>query len=707
MLKESNIIQATVTTKPRKMKLLISKLFIGLISFCGLSQNVEFKSSNFKTDKDGFKKAEDAINKGDEYFELANAAFFEVKPLGLNYDLAVKQYAVAREFNPINAELNLKIGICYANGTYPEKCISYIKKANELDPSCDPFLPYYLGYAQQLEGDFVAATKSYEKFENEYKKADNFNKFVSQRKKECKTGRDLIGAPIRAWVDVVPELNTEYNDFAPSISTDGSELIMSSDRPNGHTPNEVGGFDADIYTSSLSRGKWSTPKEIRGNVNTEQNDIANNLSYDGTKMLLHREEDGQLDIFESTLKGIDWSSPVRMANAISSNRSNDSYASYYPDGWSIYFARDNANRSNGTEIMYSAMQSKIQKDYMAGQMISVVNSKFNEGPIYCHIDGETMYIASNGHETIGGYDIFVSRKVQGQWSKPENMGYPINTPYDDFFFASTANGKFAYIASNRAGGKGGYDIYRVTFWGPEKKPLVDGEDYLLASIIMPMKEAQVEETVNINRKSFTVFKGITIDAMTKKAVEAEIEITDNSSGKVMETFTTNSATGKFIITLASGKNYGIAVKAKDYLFHSENFDIPNGAADNLVNKTIDLKNVAVGNKITLKNIFFDVGKANLRSESNAELDRLVKLMNDVPSLKIEIGGHTDNTGSASINAKLSQERADAVVNYLKGQGVSTVRMKAKGYGDSVPVAANSTADGRQENRRTEFEIKGN
>ena len=689
------------------MKLLIGTFCIGLISFSGLSQNVEFKSSNFKTDKDGFKKAEDAIDKGDEYFELANAAFFEVKPLGLNYDLAAKQYAVAQKFNPNNAELNLKIGICYGNGTYPEKCIPYIKKANELDPACDPFLPYYLGYAQQLEGGFSAATKSYEKFENEYKRADNFSKFVSQRKKECKTGRDLIGAPIRAWVDPVPELNTEYNDFAPSISTDGSELIMSSDRPNGHTANEVGGYDADIYTSSLTRGKWSAPKGIRGNVNTEQNDISNNLSYDGTKMLLHREEDGQLDIFESTLRGIDWSAPVRMANAISSNRSNDSYASYYPDGWSIYFARDNANRSNGTEIMYSAMQSKIQKDYMAGQMISVVNSKFNEGPIYCHVDGETMYIASNGHETIGGYDIFVSRKVQGQWSKPVNMGYPINTPYDDFFFASTANGKFAYIASNRTGGKGGYDIYRVTFWGPEKKPLVDGEDYLLASIIMPMKEAQVEETVDINRKSFTVFKGVTIDAMTKKAVEAEIEITDNSSGKVIETFTTNSATGKFIITLASGKNYGIAVKAKDYLFHSENFDIPNGAADNLVNKTIELKNVAVGNKITLKNIFFDVGKANLRSESNAELDRLVKLMNDVPSLKIEIGGHTDNTGSASINAKLSQDRADAVVNYLKGKGVSAARMNAKGYGDSMPVSTNSTAYGRQENRRTEFEIKGN
>jgi outer membrane protein OmpA-like peptidoglycan-associated protein len=109
----------------------------------------------------------------------------------------------------------------------------------------------------------------------------------------------------------------------------------------------------------------------------------------------------------------------------------------------------------------------------------------------------------------------------------------------------------------------------------------------------------------------------------------------------------------------------------------------------------------------LRNIFFDIGKASLRPESNSELDRLLKLMQDVPSLKIEIGGHTDNTGSASLNQKLSQDRAEAVVNYLKSKGVPASRMNSKGYGDSVPVASNTTEAGRQQNRRTEFEIKGN
>lgn len=671
------------------------------------AQNVEFKSANFKDDKEGLKKATDAIKAGDEFWEQANEAIFLVKSPGLNYELALKKYDIAQKFNPNNGELNFKIGVCYANSPYRQKCIEYLYKAKELDPECDPFLNYYYGYALQLDNKFSEAIKAYEAFEDSYRKADNFGKFTTQHKNECKKARGAIENPIRAWVDNVKELNSEYNDFAPSISTDGAEIIYTSDRPNGHTPNEAGSYDKDIYSSSLSDGKWAKPQQLKGGVNTPSDDVSNNISYDGTKMLMHREVDGQYDIFESTLNGLNWTDPVKMPFQISSPRSNDIYGAYSDDGWSIYFGRDNENRSNGFEIMYSSMQSKIQKNYMAAQMISTVNSKFNEGPVYITIDGETMYIASEGSGSYGGYDIFVSHRSQGTWSKPENMGYPINTPYDDFFFASTANGKFAYISSNRAGGEGGYDIYKVTFWGPEKTPVMATEDYLLASIVNPIKDNSIESTVEVKKKSFTVFKGKTIDHMTKKPVEADIEITDNATGKVIETFTTNSATGKFIITLASGKNYGIAVKAEGYLFHSENFDIPKGSADQLVNKVIELKNIAVGSKIALRNIFFDTGKSTLRPESNSELDRLVKLMKDVPALKIEISGHTDNTGSASLNETLSQDRAQAVVNYLISKGISKDRMTAMGYGSSRPVASNASASGRQENRRTEFEIKSN
>jgi len=671
------------------------------------AQNIDFKSSNFKDKKDEFKKIEEIIEKGDAFYKTANEATFLVQNPGKNYQKALAEFEKAQKFNPYNAELNLKIGICHSYSTNPLKSISYIKKAEELNPTCSPFLNYYLGYSQQLEGKFDDALKSYMQFETEYKKADDFSKFVNQRKKECTTGKTAFANPIRAWVDLVPELNSENDDFAPSISTDGSEIIYTSNRENGHPINDVGEYDQDIYTASLNDGKWSTPKQITGGVNSLLDDVSSNLSFDGTKMLLNRESNGQKDIYESKLKGTSWTDPVIFNFQVSSPKANEEHATYSDDGWSIYFTRDNDTRGNGYDIYNSKMQSKLNQDYAAATGMITMNSKFNDGPIYLHIDGETMYLASQGNESIGGYDIFVSRKYRGAWTTPVNMGYPINTPYDDFFFASTANGKFAYISSNRAGGKGGYDIYKVTFWGVEKTPIVDIEDFLLSSIAMPMKDPQIEATVDVNKKTFTVFKGVTMDALTKKPIEADIDIIDNTSGSVIETFTTNSATGKFIITLVSGKNYGIAVKAKNYLFHSENFDIPSGSSDNLVSKIIELKNISIGSKITLKNVFFDLGKSTLRTESNGELDRVVKLLKEVPTLKIEISGHTDNTGSATLNESLSQQRAEAVVAYLKNKGIVSTRLTAKGYGASKPVTSNSTDDGRQQNRRTEFEIKGN
>lgn len=678
-----------------------------LFSFAIFGQNIDFKAANFKENKEELKIVLECLKLAEESFELGLNAIFEVKDPELNFKKALKHYERAQRLNNQNAENNFKIAVCYFYSSAPYKGIEYIRKANELDENCDPFLPYYLALSYHLEEDFSKALTFYKTFEDNYRKADNFSKFVTQRKRECSKGEELTAKQERVWIDNMRAINTPNNEIAPSISTDGSNIIFSSNRPNNNQPNEVGEYDLDIYTTNFENGKWSEAKEINGAVNTELDETVNNLFYDGTKLLLHRNIEGQTDVFESELKGLKWSDPKVLPMQISSPRANEKYASYNFDGYKLYFARDNASRSNGTEIMFAGMENRMTKKYGAATMVSAVNSKFNDGPIYLHIDGETMYIASEGHGSMGGYDIFVSYKKQGQWSIPENMGYPINTPYDDYFFAATANGKYAYISSNRKGGEGDFDIYKVTFWGPEKEPVVDMEDYLLASVAMPIKDPQIEATVRVKKSSLTVFKGKTVDALSRKAVEAEIVITDNATGKEIEKFTTNSATGKFLLSLPAGKNYGIAVKAEGYLFHSENFNIESDAEYNLINKTIELKNIAIGSKIALRNIFFDIGKSTLTNASNAELDRLVDLLKDVPQLKIEISGHTDNTGSAALNETLSQKRAEAVVSYLKNNGINAQRMTAMGYGSSKPIESNATADGRQQNRRTEFEIKGN
>ena len=664
---------------------------------------------NFKDDKDGFKKAKDAFDAGQEFWELGNEAIFATKDPELNYWKALQKFEEAYKFNPNSSELNFMMGVCHAHSTHKQPCIKYFEAAYKLNPEIHPFMNYYMGYAKQLNYEFGEAIKFYEKFEAEYRKADRFGKFVKQRKVECRAGKEMKENPARAWVDHVPELCTKYNDYAPSVTMDGEEMILTSDRPNQNQPDEVGQYDDDIYTSTFQNGKWSTPKPIKGPINTPQDNISNNLSYDGTSMLLCQPSNkGDFDIYETFLHGDSWEKPVSFARAVNL-KSNDMYASYSANDKLIFYTKDKDVGSTGFDIMVAGAMNKRAREYGLPNKVMLVSSTFHEGPVYMHPDGKTMYFASEGHNSMGGYDIFMSKvDGSGTWGKPVNLGYPINTPYDDFFFAATANGKYAYIASNREGGKGGYDIYKVTFWGPEKTPSLVTQDYLLASLAKPLQDPELAEEVKVTTSAnLTVFKGKTIDALTKKAVEAVIEITDNKTGKVIERFTTNSATGKFLLSLESGANYGIAVKADGYLFHSENFDIPEGSAYNLVNKTIELKNIKIGSKIALRNVFFDTGKSTLRPESNAELDRLVKLLKDVPGLKIELSGHTDNTGSAQGNITLSQDRAQAVLDYLVTKGIDRGRLTAKGYGSSKPVATNDTSEGRQLNRRTEFEITGN
>lgn len=694
------------------MKLLYT-IFISSISIIGtvvFAQDVPFKASNFKDKKEQFKKALIHFEKGKELIEKGNEFVYSVKNPDNTFKLAIIELKKAHKFNPKSAEVNFMIGNAYLYTNEKYKALEYLKKAISLNPDVNDFSDFYLGMAYQLDLDFSKAIKHYTKFESNSKSKQiaSLGKMLSKRKKECKYGKELIAKPVRAWIDNVKNINSKLDEYSPCISTDGATIVFTSNRENGHKPNEVGEYDGDIYFTEINeKGKWSSPKNIGSPLNTTNDETATMLAYDGTKMLLFKKESDNYDVYESKLKGAKWGTPKPLHRSLNTS-ANQTYASYNYNNRKIIFVSDKksgSSSSRGTDIFSCGRMNGRPNEFGSAVTIgSTINTKFNEGSVYMHPDGETMYFSSEGHNSMGGMDIFVSYKKQGSWTEPINLGYPINTPYDDYFYASTASGKYAYIASNRDGGKGGLDIYKITYWGEPKNQNLTTEDYLLASAAKPIKNVQIESKVKINKKSLTVFKGKTIDAISNNPIEAKITITDNSTGKKIETLKTNSATGKFLLSLTSGKNYGITVEADGYLFHSENVDIKNGGAFNMVNKIIELKNIKKGSTIALRNIFFDSGKSILRSESNGELDRLVKLLKDVSSLKIEISGHTDNVGSESLNSKLSQDRAQSVVNYLTQKGISKSRLVAKGYGSSKPIASNNSSSGRQQNRRTEFKI---
>jgi outer membrane protein OmpA-like peptidoglycan-associated protein/Tol biopolymer transport system component len=676
-----------------------------------LAQNVDFKAANFKDDKEGLKAAMESIKEGDVHRDAGYLLIVGTKGTVPTMERALFHYEKAYKFNPKSSELNYKMGSCllYTNRKY--EAWKYLDAAKTLGGDLPKDFNFYYGQGQQLTGEFSAAAKSLKAFQEEAsgKQVEELGNWTKKYIKECKSAQTLVGAPERVWIDNLKAVNSALDDFSPCISTDGAVLMFTSVRSNGHTANDIGGYDADIYTSTYENKAWESPKAMGSAINTIDDDMTGNLAYDGQSMLLIRSENGNADMYEAKLTGRTWGGVAPSAKAINTEY-NQTFASYSFDGVKLYFVTDQKGGGGkaGNDIFFSGRMAMGTGQYGKPQTAgSQVNTKYHEGSVFMTPDGKHMIFSSQGHNSMGGYDIFMAKWHQGQWLAPVNLGYPINTPYDDLFFAQTANGKHAYISSNREGGSGGLDIYKVTFWGPEKEVVYDTEDFLLASMAVPVTNISIEKPVVVDKKSLTVFKGKTIDAITKKPIEANMEILDLGVKEVVNNVTTNSATGKFLLSLPAGKNYSITVDKTGYLFHSENFNLPADDDFNMVDKTIEMYNIAVGSKIALRNVFFASGKAEITGASYPELDRLVKLLKDVPGLKIELSGHTDDRGSVKNNTTLSQNRAQAVVDYLVKKGVAAGRMTAVGYGPSQPVSTNATAEGRQDNRRTEFLITAN
>ena len=693
-----------IVNKMKNIALLVVVIFFSQSTF---AQNIEFKNSNYKSDKEGLKLAKENIKFADNFRDNAIIEMLAMHDAELLYSQAVFYYQKAQSFNPNNAELNYKIGSCMLFTHNKENAFSYLKKAASLSNDFPNDFLFYKGMCLQLDGEFGKAIEQFELFRNSAKKKELelFEMLAKKYIKECNSSVDVLSQTHRIWVDNL-SLNTEYDDWSPCLSADGDLLLFTSNRPNENSANNIGSYDQDIYYSNKKSRKFKLIFPL-SELNSSSDDVSGGLSYDGQRLLIFKEEDGNTDVYESELNGKYWGEVNRKMGKKSrggNTDKNETFASFDPPDIKVYYITDGGHSGN-KNIYFSGVMNRERNIWGKGQSAGVVNTKFQEGSVYIHPDGKTMYFSSKGHNTLGGYDIFVSYVDDlGHWGKPINLGYPINTPYDDLFYSATASGRYAFIASNRAGGKGGLDIYKVTYWGADKPMTADFEDQLMASIASPVSDNSVAEPITVEEKSLTVFKGKILDAITKNSIAADIEITINSTGEVYTSLKSNSSTGKFLLSLPAGKNYGISVAAEGYLFHSENFDLPKGDGFNLVNKDIELKNIKVGSNIALRNVFFNSGKWDVKSDSYAELDRLVALLSDIPSLKIELSGHTDNVGSVSFNELLSQRRADAVVNYLVGKGVDKKRLSAKGYGQSKPVDSNNTAEGRALNRRTEFEI---
>ncbi|NVO31036.1 OmpA family protein [Hymenobacter lapidiphilus] len=661
------------------------------------AQSVEFSKDRFGNDKDGLKAAQKDLKAGD--------AFYESDPP--RYEQALVFYLKAQQFNPNNDQLNLKIGDCYLHSGFKPRALEYLQRASQLNPDVSPRIHYLLGRGLHLNAKWNEAIAEYKRAvpATGAKNTAGLVLDIQKKIKECENGRRLAAKPTRVFIDNAgPGVNSPYPDYGPVITADESVILFTSRREGstgGKTDPELGGYFEDIYQSSREgKDGWSAARNLGENINTDGHDATVGLAPDGQRLLVYLEDNGG-DLHQAELRGTEWSRPQKLGSRINS-KFHESSASYTPDGRHLFFVSDKEGGLGSRDIYRIEMEGRGP----AQNLGSVINTSYGEEGVFLHPDGKTMYFSSEGHDAMGGYDIFKSVLENGKWSKPENLGWPINTPDDDVFFVISASGRHGYYSSVREDGLGGKDIYQITFLGPEKPPVLSQEDQLLASRVQPVKETLLAPPVAIVAAQVTILKGVVTEEASRQPLEATIDVIDNSLNQVIASFQSNAKSGRYLVSLPSGVNYGIVVRKEGYLFHSENFDLPAGAAYSEVVKDIALKKLDVGVKVVLNNIFFDFDKATLRKESTGELERLQKLLTETPALRLEISGHTDNVGNAAYNKDLSQRRAKAVVDYLVGKGIDKGRLTFAGYGDTQPVAPNTTKANRQLNRRTEFKVTG-
>ena len=397
-------------------------------------------------------------------------------------------------------------------------------------------------------------------------------------------------------------------------------------------------------------------------------------------LIYSAQDDVNGDIYYSKLEGSEWTTPVAF-EALNS-KASETHACFSADGKKIYFTSNRKGGFGGFDI-YSVTQLPNGSWSRPTNLGSKINTEYDDRAPFIHPDGVSLFFSSNGHETMGGFDIFQATDLgeESGWSTPENIGYPINTTEDDVFYATSVDGKRSYYASEKENGLGEKDLYLITLPKPD---------------VMPM--TVMSGIFSLGDKDGTV------------PPDAQIIVKDNQSGEIVGMYKPNKKTGKYLFILPPGKNYNVTYEAEGYLFKSENLIVPKNSAFQSMKKEIKLAPIKANESIVLNNVFFKFDSDELASDSKTELNKLFTLLSNNPTIKVEIQGHSDSKGNDNYNLNLSQKRAESVRKYLTKKGIKKTRITAVGYGEKKPIARNENSDGsdneegRALNRRIELKI---
>lgn len=609
-------------------------------------------------------------------FKLSEEAYQQFRDE--NYDKAAEliDKAIKKDSNYINAwEYKAEIE---ANRGNTKEALRACYKLIDLEPE-NYFQYYRLGNAYKNDMQYGEAKKMFEKYLKSPKKLDP--RRIAAVEKEIKNMdacNKLVENPVPFKpINMGSSINSKDNEYFPGLTIDGqnfyyTRLVMSGKRPQ----------EDFFWSKAINDSTFQPSIAMPYPVNTFDNEGTISVTADGKFIFFtacNRVDNngipiglGSCDIYFSQYNNGKWSNPVNLDAPINS-ASWESQPSISSDGLTIYFASNRPGGFGGSDIYKSEFKNgRFQSPVNLGPEI---NTSGEEQSPFLHFDNQTLYFSSDGIPGMGNKDIFMSKLGDnGKFGKAENIGYPINTGGEEIGLIVDRLGQYGFMSSNREGGLGGLDIYKFA-----------------------IHEKMKPEPINY-------VKGFVYDAKSKEKIGAKVELYDLETGQLVTSITSNKTTGEFLVTLKANKNYMLNVDQVDYLFYADNFSLKESKNMEPFIIEVPLKKPDKDIEIKLSNVFFDTDKFDIKDESKLELDKLVTLLKKFPFMKIEIGGHTDNSGDKTKNKTLSQNRAKSVKDYLISKGIESTRLSAIGYGDSKPIVSNDTPEGRAENRRTVFKV---
>ncbi len=605
-------------------------------------------------------------------FSLANAQFNKKTEKEVGYFIHHKDYKEAfRILNlpenkkPENPNWNYLTAKCHYDLINYDSAFSYFIRAEKAGYEGIE-INYYLGDLYHLSDSFELAKTHFSKFLNAFSEDDTHpladKGEIEKRIEECNYGIDFKKEAKNIEIhNLGNTINCEYPDYAPVISADEQTLFFTSRRPNS-TGGLVDGRDGwnmeDIYLCQKdSNNNWTKPEQLPGYINSNGHDANIGLSPDGQSLFIYR--DNELgsglsgNIYESVWKFNRWSTPLLLPEPVNTQYW-ETGVSTTPDEKTLYFSSNRPGGYGGLDI-YKVKLLPNGTWAKPENLGPEINTPYNEESPFIHPDAKTLYFSSQGHSSMGGFDIFMSSLEDSTWSEPENLGYPLNTAQNELYFVLSADARRGYFSGIRDETFGDKDLYIAN---------------------LPERPVQI-----------ILLKGRVVDKETEKPLATLIKVYDNASKKLIYVLNSNGVNGRFSSVLPPHRNYNVQVEVEQrgYAHYSVNIHIPDQKEFVEIDTIIRLMRDDTLHTITLlPNIFFKLNLAELDSTSELELDALAKRLFDNPSMNLEIAVHTFSQNSKSENLDLSQRRANAIKQALISRGVAGNRLFPVGYGNQYP-----------------------